>query len=317
MTGEERVRKAIRFDHPDRVPIWYFNRDHMQGDILLHGVWYGHGRVNEWGYYFETLDDGTMGQPAEAVIPSWDDLETYEWPTLHAEERLANVEEFKRNAGGRYTLAALGISGFTVFTFLRGFENAVVDILAEPDKAGYLLDRIFEHETRLIELAARAGLHGFHFADDWGTQDGLIINPELWRAIFKDRYRRQFERAHELGLDVWFHCCGNIAAILPDFYEIGVDVMNISQPNVVDIDEAGRQLRGKQCFMVPISYQTVSISGTVEDIYAEARRLYDRLGTPEGGFIGYVEEYSCMGMTETNYRACGDAFRALMAGTVR
>ena len=48
--------------------------------------------------------------------------------------------------------------------------------------------------------------------------------------------------------------------------------------------------------MMPISYQTVSISGTPEEIYAEARRLYDSLGTPKGGFIGYVEEYSVMGM---------------------
>ncbi len=30
-----------------------------------------------------------------------------------------------------------------------------------------------------------------------------------------------------------------------------------------------------------------------------------------GGFIGYVEEYSVMGMSERNYHACGEAFRRL------
>jgi uroporphyrinogen-III decarboxylase len=138
-----------------------------------------------------------------------------------------------------------------------------------------------------------------------------MVSPDLWRRVFRPRYRRQFERAHDLGLHVWFHSCGNIGAILPDFNEIGVDVMNISQPNVVDLAEAGRRLKRKQCFMVPISYQTVSISGTPEDIRNEARRLHSLLATPEGGFIGYVEDYSCMGMTERNYRACVDAFRAL------
>ena len=63
--------------------------------------------------------------------------------------------------------------------------------------------------------------------------------------------------------------------------------------------------------MMPISYQTVSIKGTPEEIRAEARRLYDLLGTPAGGFIGYVEEYGVMGMSAENYRACGQAFREL------
>jgi hypothetical protein len=55
----------------------------------------------------------------------------------------------------------------------------------------------------------------------------------------------------------------------------------------------------------------VSISGTRAEIYAEAQRLYDLLGTSQGGFIGYVEEYGCMGMSAENYLACGEAFRRL------
>jgi hypothetical protein len=35
----------------------------------------------------------------------------------------------------------------------------------------------------------------------------------------------------ERGMHVWFHCCGNIMEIVPEFHEIGVDVMNVSQPN--------------------------------------------------------------------------------------
>ena len=63
--------------------------------------------------------------------------------------------------------------------------------------------------------------------------------------------------------------------------------------------------------MIPISYQTVSITGTPLDIYNEAERLHALLAAPDGGFIGYVEEYSVMGMSAENYRACGEAFRRL------
>jgi len=124
---------------------------------------------------------------------------------------------------------------------------------------------------------------------------------------------RLFALAHELGLHTWYHCCGNFDLILDDFHEIGADVINIAQPNVVDVAAVGRRWCGQQCFMLPISYQTVSISGTPEEIHAEARRLYDLLGAPAGGFIGYVEEYGVMGMSPENYRACANAFRQLCA----
>ena len=138
-----------------------------------------------------------------------------------------------------------------------------------------------------------------------------MVAPDLWRRMFAHSYGTQFALARSLGLDVWFHSCGNIGAILGDMHSLGVDVMNISQPNTVDTAAAGALLRGSQCFMVPVSYQTVSITGTREEIFGEARRLYRDLGTLRGGFIGYVEEYGSIGMSAENYRACIDAFGAL------
>ena len=311
MTGRERVSRAIEFRSPDRVPVWFFNRDHLRGDIMCYGLGRGIEDRNEWGYRMKNLGDGTMGQPEAPVLPTWDTFNGFRAPELAADVRMQNLKEFKERAGDRYMLGGLGITGFNLYTFLRGFGNSMMDFLAEQDRACSLLDMIFDFEMQLISLSAEAKLDGVHFADDWGTQQGLMIAPELWRMMFKPRYRKQFEHAHRLGLHVWFHSCGNVASILPDLREIGLDVMNISQPNVVDIAGVAGRLGGRQCFMVPTSYQTVSIKGTPAEIRAEARRLYDALATPQGGFIGYVEEYKCMGMSEENYQACARAFEAL------
>lgn len=308
MTRRQRVARAIGFGNPDRVPIWFFNRDVTSGDIMRFEFSISEGLKSEWGYTWRRLDDGTMGQPTGAVVPSWEDLASYDLPRLRSKERLAGIEAFREESTDRYLLCGLGISGFTVYTFLRGFQNAMTDLALEPERACVLLDRIFDFECELISLAADAGLHGVHFEDDWGTQSNLTVSPAMWRSVFKPRYRRQFEHAHSLGMTVWFHSCGNILPIVFDLHEIGCDVLNISQPNVVDIAEVGRLLRGKQCFMAPVSYQTVSITGTPEDIRAEAKRLHETLGAPLGGFIGYVEEYGCMGMSEENYQACAHAF---------
>ncbi len=320
-TRKQVVVQAITFAGPERVPVVYWNRDHEQGDIMVHSLTMGepssHQKgpfgwaLNEWGYRLESLNDGTMGYPLDPVYPRLPRPGEVAMPALREAERTAGLPAFYERCGDRYRLATLDLSGFTVYTLLRGFENAMEDLLRSPDDFGALMDLIIDFECELIRIAARHGFDGIHFADDWGTQKGLLVSPGLWRRVFQPRYTRQFTLAHELGLHVWFHCCGNITRICEGLHEAGVDVLNISQPNVVDIDDVGRHLRGRQCFMVPISYQTVSVTGTPDEICAEASRLWDHLATERGGFVGYVEEYSCMGMSEANYRACGEAFRRL------
>lgn len=320
MTKRERVIRAITFNHPDRLPLWMFNRDVEIGDVMWYdlrldagaaGDNYHGSTLSEWGYRWKRLDDGTMGQPAEPVLPEWSAFKDFRFPEVDAARRLAALKEYRAKSEGYYRLPMLIITGFTTYSFLRGFENAMLDFVLERERAEELLNGIFDFEKKLITLAAEAGFDGFHFGDDWGTQDSLIIAPRLWREIFKPRYRDQFAHAHALGLHVWFHTCGNPIAILDDFHEIGVDVMNIAQPNVVDLETVSRKFRGKQCFMAPISYQTISISGQPAEIMAEGRRLYDLFATEKGGFIGYVEEYGCMGMSEQNYQACIQTFQAL------
>ena len=317
----ERVRRAIEFRRPDRVPIVFWNRDQSEGDLLLYHLSLGapgEGTVNawdwslnEWGYRLEKLGDGTMGHPvapAYAALPRAGEIRM---PALREMERMSAAPTFFAACEDRYRLASLDLSGFTVYTLLRGFENAMQDFLLDPEGFAGLMDRIIDFECDLMRMAARHGFHGLHFADDWGTQTRLMISPALWRRLFKPRFARQFALAHELGLHIWYHCCGEFLPIMEDFREIGADVLNISQPNVNNIAEVGRRLRGRQCFMMPISYQTVSITGTPADIHAEALRLHKLLAAPDGGFIGYVEEYGVMGMSAENYRACGAAFRGL------
>ena len=315
MNRREQVKRAIKMQGPDYVPILYFNKDKEQSDLIMidvvrHFMGPDSDR-SEWGFQWDRKDE-TMGQPIEELIKDWEDFARLTPPDPCDQERFAKVKETMALYGDdRYYLASLVLTGFTVMTFLRGFSNVMEDFYLERDNIEKLADMVFGFEEKIILQLKEYGFHGVSFFDDWGTQSNLLISPAMWREFFKPRYNRLFDIAHENGLDVYFHCCGAIREILPDFIEIGVDMMNVSQPNLFDIEELGRELGGKVCFVCPVSYQTTSITGTKEDIYRDVKKLVDHLGAFRGGLIGYVEEYRSIGISDENYAHCVKAFQEL------
>ena len=301
---------------PPRVPILFFNKDQERSDIrttsygeALDFPYRGTNR-SEWGFLWERLDD-TMGQPTDPPIPDWDRLADYRAPDPDAPGRYDHMASFVQQHGDRYLMGSLGISGFNLATFLRGFEDALTDLYLEPEKFEGILDMVLSFESRVIEHFADYGLDAVAFGDDWGTQQTLLVDPGLWREMFKPRYKRQFDLAHRKGLHVYFHCCGQIREIIPDLIDIGVDILNLNQPDIFGVESLGEEFAGRVCFNCPVDHQTVAINGDREQIFEYVGRLSRHLGSPDGGFIGYIEEYHSVGMSDENYRSIVEAFEAL------
>lgn len=311
---KNQVLKAVKFQGPDYVPLFFFNKDKDQSDIIQVDIQKHFGGPNqdtsEWGFVWESKDE-TMGQPKEYPLKSWEGLDGLAVPDPDEPGRFDEARQVIAANGERFLIAGLSLTGFTTMTLVAGFENILEGLYCEPESVAGLADRIFGFEEELIRRCAQFPFDGISFADDWGTQNNLMISPQLWRSFFKPRYRRQFELIHRQGMQVIFHCCGQIGQIIPDLIEIGVDVLNLSQPNLFDMSRLGRDFGGKVCFMCPVSYQTTSISGTRADIFRDVRSLIENLGCYHGGLIGYIEEYHSVGMSGANYQNCIRAFREL------
>lgn len=311
---EEIVRKTLKWQNEERIPIVYFNRDKEKSDLIMIDVmdlFQGENKeLAEWGFSWDRCD-GSMGQPSAGVLDTLEDLQNYRPPDPFSPTRFSHVKGEMEKYPGKYYLASFGLSGFTIMTCLRGFANVLEDIYVDEEYFERLADMVFGVEEGVITRLKEQGFHGVAFFDDWGTQENLIISPDKWREVFKPRYQKQFELVHAQGMDVYFHSCGAIGSIIPDLIEIGVDMLNISQPNLFDVKELGRKYGGKVCFVCPVSYQTTSINGTREMIEADVQELVDCLGCYHGGLIGYIEDYHIMGMSEENYQACVHAFETI------
>jgi len=63
----------------------------------------------------------------------------------------------------------------------------------------------------------------------WGDvayKKSTFMSPAYWREYFKPWVARMVGLAHEHGLPVIYHGCGNVQAIFPDYIEVGLDAFN-------------------------------------------------------------------------------------------
>jgi len=295
------------------VPINYCNRDFEDSDTI--GVTYNPARDfvprspgdTEWGFVWEVLDK-TMGQPKTHPLADVEAIDRYCPPDPRAPGRFDHIPEQLAKDQDRFVKFGLGITGFNQATFLRGFEALLMDLYADPERAERVLDLVFDFENGIIDQAVQYPVDAIAFGDDWGTQRGLMIPLEQWRAIFRPRYAVQFEKIRRAGKKVWFHSCGHVHAIIGDLIDIGVDVIELLQPDVMGVERLAHDFGGKVCFCCSVDHQRRAISGTRDEIFAYARRLRDTLGAFNGGYIAYIEDYSCLGMSEQNYQWIREAF---------
>ena len=249
-----------------------------------------------------------MGQPKNIIIDNWKMLKSFTPPSANDIGKYKHIKGFIEKYKDKYKVFGLGITGFNIVTFIRSFEITLIDFYEAKENIIKLSDIVFDYECNVLKNLYKYDIDAVAFYDDWGTQNALMINSNLWREVFKNRYKKQFDIIHNMGKDVYFHSCGNIYDIIDDLIEIGVDVFNFNQPEVYGLDKL-KKYSQKVCFNGPVDLQKKAINGTKEQIYNYTKDLILNLSTEKGGYIGYVEEYSSIGLSDINYRHCEDALR--------
>ncbi|MEF9895308.1 MAG: uroporphyrinogen decarboxylase family protein, partial [Clostridia bacterium] len=122
-----------------------------------------------------------------------------------------------------------------------------------------------------------------------------------YREFYKPRHKCINDWIHQnTGWKTFYHSCGSVAAFLPDFYEIGVDILNPVQTTAADMDARGLKENWGDKFVFwggGINTQQTLPFGTPEEVYNEA---IDRLSifAPGGGFV-FNAVHNIQGQTPT------------------
>ena len=236
---------------------------------------------DEWGIVYRTVGyyGEAHGRPL-SECESIEDLDRYQLPDPLAPARWLHAAGEVAKYGRDYAIIGdLEACIFELAWNLVGLEKFLMDLLTEEEYVDALLDRIEAYSTacglKMIELGADMIWAG----DDFGTQNGMMISPEIWRERFKPRYRRMFEAFKKANpkIKIAYHSCGSIVPIIPEYMEIGLDFLNPIQPQAkgMHLDELYREYGDRVGFFGGVDVQGVLPDGTPEDVRKEVRRVMD------------------------------------------
>ncbi|MGA2974427.1 MAG: uroporphyrinogen decarboxylase family protein [Spirochaetia bacterium] len=244
--------------------------------------------ADEWGTRWGHAFGGVGATPVDHPLKDWSQLDEYlahGIPDPRAAGRLDGARPvFTTHGQSKYCGGIIHLALFERLQAVRGMQNLLMDFYTNEREVRKLGDAIARSLLHVIRGWAEMGADSVYLTDDWGTQTSLMLSLEMWRSFFAEHYRTIFEEIHRHGMDVMFHSCGNVMAIVPDLITLGVDVLDPIQPGAMDQKEVARQFGGKVAFFGGIDDQRLA-THTPEQIREEVRRTIETLGAPFGNAL--------------------------------
>ena len=173
-----------------------------------------------------------------------------------------------------------------------GQENAMLWMGLYPERMGACINKVGQFYLDMAKAQIDAGeglIDGFMIWGDVAYGKGMFFSPDYWREYFKPWVKAIADYAHEKGLMVFYHGCGNCKAIFADYAEIGIDSYNPLEVKAgMDVVELRKQY-GHAIGFCGNSDMQVWETGDKEKIRAEVLR---KLNAAKGGGFIFQSDHS-------------------------
>ncbi len=298
MTPREVIIRNLEFSGPERIGMKFSKG--RENDFCMASMkpsrknipekWSEGGfeySYDEWGNLWHRIEGkSAKGEIFTPALDDWSKLDEFKLPDFDDPSRYEGAKKTFKENPDLYRLGGLPGFPFAICRYLRKMEVYLQDLILEREN----IDRLHEKVASLLEKViirwARAGADGVSFAEDWGTQLGLLVSPAMWREIFKPLYVRLCGLARENNMHVLMHSCGYNREILEDLAEAGVNCFLFDQPALYGLEELAALLKKiRVCLCAPVDIQKVLPTGDLKLIREHAGRMVELFGKPDGGFI--------------------------------
>ncbi len=238
------------------------------------------------GYYWEAVRNPL----AQATL---EDVDAYPWPSTEDPGFTLGLSDEIKTLYEETDYAIVGDSGYQNIWepayLMRGFDKMLTDLLRNPEIASAIMSKILEINIAITgQFLDVVGpyIQVIRTSDDLATQNNLMFPPEFYRKMLKPLHKKFFDFIKsKTKAKIFYHSCGNVASVIEDLVEIGVDIINPVQVSALGDTARLKSMFGeKVVFWGGIDTQKVLPRGSPEDVEVEVQHRIRDLA-PGGGFV--------------------------------
>ncbi len=236
------------------------------------------------------MGHGIYPDMIDPPIKNIEDTKTYRFPDTSDEK----LYDMFRKARARYPDVYIGaeVWGPQDFTntSLFGTESFMLKLVEYPDEMKEFLRKWTECQRDILVRSIRAGADAAFIEDDYGYDHRTFISMDMWREFTRPNLKTLVDAAHEEGAEVILHSCGYQMPLLPEYVELGIDMLQAFQPKAGnDFAEAYEKYGDKLTFITGIDIQ-LGESMTPGQLKEDMLGYYRRAPSGNGLILGATHE---------------------------
>lgn len=131
-----------------------------------------------------------------------------------------------------------------------GFENFLMDLIQDQGNALEVIDLIVTRNCEYASQLAELGVEAVHLTDDIAGNDGILISPNTYRELIKPALKKIIDSCEDMY--IIYHSDGNIAPVLGDLIEMGIDGFHSIEYGQMDLKQTKE------------NYKEISLFGNVD-----------------------------------------------------
>jgi uroporphyrinogen decarboxylase len=258
----------------------------------------GGGWHYDWGLIFKEHPVSKMYDYVNNPLKDADikDLDHFDWPDPFDPARWKDLRQEAKtlyestdHALVAYRPTYNGL--FELCQVLRGTENMLMDLALNPAFAEALFWKVGEvfkgfYQAQLDTVGDY--IEWVEIGDDLGGQNGPLISPKMYRELLKPVHADVLKliKDHPSNPKVMYHSCGSIKVFIPDFIELGVDILNPIQVAAKGIipSEIKNEFGDNLCFLGGVDSQHLMPTGTPLQVSEQVKERIQDMGVG-GGYI--------------------------------
>ena len=306
MTPRQRWLALLKREKPDRVPTDYWATPEVTARLLgdlgcrdedalferLHidrprFLWVpptvqhhpDDPQADVWGVRHREVRHATGAYWEVASHPLADaksvaDVHAFRWPDADAHDFEAVRDQVARLPDDRI-VAACSYEPFLLYCAMRGMEQAMMDLLVEPEVAEAIFQHLFDYHWRLNARVFEIGggrIDLTYVAEDLGSQTGLLMGLKEIRRFLLPNQKRMADLARSRGIHVMYHTDGAAREVIPDLLDVtGIEILNPVQWRCRGMEREGlvRDFGDRVIFHGAVDNQRTLPFGRPDDVRRE------------------------------------------------